>query len=93
MLAGQLVEYGRRREVFESPMHPYTKAMLASYLTLDGAIVQPMPYVGDTPNLIDPLKGCRFCERCPQAEHTCRQETPSYTEITPTHRVLCHQCE
>ena len=92
MFAGQLVEYGRREEVFDSPMHPYTKALLASHLTLDGTNAQPMPYVGDAPNLIDPSKGCRFCDRCPLAETDCRLDVPAYTEITTTHRALCHRC-
>jgi peptide/nickel transport system ATP-binding protein len=92
MFAGQLVEYGRREEVFESPMHPYTKALLASYLTLDGSNAQPLPYVGDTPNLIGPSEGCRFCDRCPLVETTCRLDAPEYTEITPSHRALCSRC-
>ena len=92
MFAGQLVEYGRREEVFDFPRHPYTKALLASYLTLDGANAQPMPYAGDTPNLIDPPEGCHFCDRCPLMEKACRLDAPEYTEITPTHRALCSRC-
>lgn len=93
MYAGQLVEYGRREEVFEAPMHPYTKALLASYLTLEGDAAQPMPFTGETPNLIDPPPGCRFCERCPQSEAACSLEAPRYAEITTTHRVLCFRCQ
>ena len=93
MYAGQLVEYGRRDEVFEAPVHPYTKALLASYLTLAGDAVQPMPFTGATPNLIDPPPGCRFCDRCPLSDAACSLETPGFAEITPTHRVLCLRCK
>ena len=93
MYAGQLVEYGRRDEVFEAPVHPYTKALLASYLTLDGAAAQPMPFTGATPNLIAPPPGCRFCDRCPLSDATCSLDAPEYTEITPTHKALCLRCK
>ena len=92
MYAGQLVEYGRREEVFDAPVHPYTKSLLASYLTLDGEAAQPMPYAGETPNLIHPPAGCRFCDRCPLADATCSLDALEYTEITPTHKVLCYRC-
>jgi peptide/nickel transport system ATP-binding protein len=93
MYAGQLVEYGRRDEVFEAPVHPYTKALLASYLTLDGAAAQPMPLTGATPNLIAPPPGCRFCDRCPLSDAACSFDVPEYTEITPTHKALCFHCK
>ncbi len=92
MYAGQLVEYGHRKEVFDSPMHPYTKALLASYITLNGSSAQPMPYAGDVPDLIDPAAGCRFCERCPMADTVCSLGVPEYAEITPTHKALCYRC-
>jgi peptide/nickel transport system ATP-binding protein len=92
MYAGQLVEYGRREEVFDTPVHPYTKALLASYLTLDGDVAQPMPYAGETPNLIRPPQGCRFCDRCPVSEAACSLEAPGYAAITETHKVLCYRC-
>lgn len=92
MYAGQLVEYGRREEVFDAPMHPYTKALLASYLTLDGTAVQPMLDIGDTPNLIDPSPGCRFCDRCPLSDTACSADAPGYAEITETHKVRCYHC-
>jgi len=92
MYAGQLVEYGRREEVFDAPMHPYTKALLSSYLTLDGDMPQPLPYAGETPNLINPQEGCRYCERCPLAGDSCSTDAPGYAEMSPTHKVLCYRC-
>ena len=92
MYAGQLVEYGRREEVFDAPLHPYTKALLASYLTLDGDMAQPMLYAGQTPNLIHPQEGCRYCDRCPVSDGSCSKKAPGYAEMSPTHKVLCYRC-
>ena len=92
MYAGQMVEFGKREEVFTAPMHPYTKGLLASYLTLDGEKAQPMPYSGDTANPINPLQGCRFCDRCPVSDPECSLTQPVWIEISPTHKVRCSQC-
>ena len=92
MYAGQLVEYGAREEVFESPMHPYTKALLSSYPTLTGEKAQLMPIPGEAPDLIHPPFGCRFFDRCAEARVSCRTNPLVWLEITPTHKVLCYQC-
>jgi peptide/nickel transport system ATP-binding protein len=92
MYAGQLVEYGKREEVFDSPNHPYTIALLASYPTLTGERVDLKSIPGETPNLISPPEGCRFCDRCPGSSLSCKSGEPCWREITPTHRVLCYQC-
>jgi peptide/nickel transport system ATP-binding protein len=93
MFAGQLVEYGRIKEVFDAPMHPYTKSLLASYLTLDKEVVQFNSDMGETPDLINPAAGCRFCERCSIAEATCSLKAPEWVKISPTHKALCYQCK
>jgi peptide/nickel transport system ATP-binding protein len=93
MYAGQLVECGAREEVFESPMHPYTKALLSSYPTLEGEKSQLTPIPGEAPNLINPPSGCRFFDRCAEARMSCKNNSSVWLEITPTHKVLCHQCE
>jgi peptide/nickel transport system ATP-binding protein len=72
MYAGKLVEYGYREEVFESPRHPYTKALLSSYPTLNGEKNRLTPIPGETPNLINPPAGCRFFDRC-----CCKKTTSS----------------
>jgi len=92
MYAGQLVEYGAREEVFDNPVHPYTKALLSSYPTLTEQKSQLMPIPGEAPNLINPPFGCRFSDRCTEARVSCRSNPPVWLEITPTHKVLCHQC-
>ena len=89
MYAGQLVEYGDRQEVFTSPVHPYTKALLSSYPTVTGEKYKLEPIPGETPNLINQPSGCRFRHRCPSAGVSCKTESPVWLELTPTHRAFC----
>ncbi|MBW1608072.1 MAG: ABC transporter ATP-binding protein [Deltaproteobacteria bacterium] len=91
MFAGQLVEYGNVKDVFDVPMHPYTRSLLASYLTLDKDIVQLDSKPGETPDLVNPTPGCRFSERCTVSKAACSLNTPEWVEISPTHKALCNQ--
>jgi peptide/nickel transport system ATP-binding protein len=92
MYAGNLVELGSREAVFNNPMHPYTKALLSSYPTLTGKKSRLMPIPGETPNLIHPPSGCRFCDRCPSARATCKTGEAVWVNISPDHKALCYQC-
>ena len=92
MYAGQLVEFGKREEVFENPMHYYTRALLSSYPTLTGEKKSLLPIPGESPNLINPPMGCRFCDRCTAAGSTCQIGDPEWKEITPSHYALCGLC-
>ena len=92
MYAGMLVEYGAREEVFENPVHPYTRALLSSYPTLTGKKEQLKPIPGETPNLIHPPSGCRFCDRCPHAKSSCRIGTATWVEVSPRHKAICYEC-
>ena len=89
MFAGQLVEYGSVKEVFDAPMHPYTQTLMASYLTLDKDITQFNSKPGETPDLVNPTPGCRFSKRCTVADTACSQESPEWIKISPTHKALC----
>ena len=90
MFAGQIVEFGSREEVFNTPIHPYTRLLLSSYLTLDGDKPEPMAISGVTPNLINPPSGCRFYKQCSQAISACENNAPEYRQVSPTHRALCN---
>ena len=92
MYAGQLVECGTREEVFSHPMHYYTRALLSSYPTLTGEKKALLPIRGESPNLVEPPQGCRFCDRCDGAGATCKIGPPEWIQITPSHRALCGLC-
>ena len=92
MYAGQLVEFGPREEVFESPSHPYTKALLSSFPTVTGKKSDLIPIPGETPNLVIPPAGCRFCDRCSGPGSSCKTEAPAWVEIGPGHKTLCCRC-
>ncbi|PKN66350.1 MAG: ABC transporter ATP-binding protein [Deltaproteobacteria bacterium HGW-Deltaproteobacteria-15] len=91
MYAGQLVEVGAKEEVFKAPRHPYTIALFSSFPTLtEKRSLMPIP--GETPSLIDPPAGCRFCDRCPGAQSTCSLHFPCWVEVSENHRVMCSCC-
>ncbi|MBQ9804952.1 MAG: dipeptide ABC transporter ATP-binding protein [Clostridia bacterium] len=91
MYLGSMVEYGEKKDIFDNPLHPYTKALFS-------AIPNPNPDVkmnrivlsGDIPSPANPPKGCRFHTRCPNATEKCRHFTPEYREYTPGHFAACH---
>ncbi|GLW73914.1 ABC transporter ATP-binding protein [Kitasatospora phosalacinea] len=93
MYLGRIVETGTREQVYGSPYHPYTRALLAAVPvpdpTLRGAQVALLE--GDLPSPADPPSGCRFRTRCPQAQQRCAQEEPALTVRPGTdHPTACH---
>lgn len=76
MYVGQIVELRDTESLFESPAHPYTKALLASIPRVAGAGEKRKPLAGEVPSPARPPSGCRFHPRCPEAFERCPQETP-----------------
>jgi oligopeptide/dipeptide ABC transporter ATP-binding protein len=75
MYAGQMVETGDAPRFFPTPLHPYSQKLMASVPRLRGA--KNLEFiVGQPPSLVNPPKGCRFAERCPQRFDKCDQEPP-----------------
>ncbi|MCF8082183.1 MAG: ABC transporter ATP-binding protein [Deltaproteobacteria bacterium] len=93
MYAGQLVEYGPREDVFDSPAHPYTRALLSSFPTLTGKRTDLVPIAGETPDLVHPPEGCRFYDRCQEQIPACREKVSRWVAISPGHKALCCRCE
>ena len=76
MYAGKLVELGSTAQVFNSPIHPYTKALLSVFPSIRGEKRPLATLGGEPPNLVDPPSGCRFHPRCPYATDICQREEP-----------------
>jgi len=92
MYLGQIVEYGEAEELFEQPLHPYTRALIsASVMTLpedEDQGVKPIILSGEMPSPLNPPPGCRFHPRCPHAMEKCSRVVPEMT--TGRHWVKCH---
>jgi peptide/nickel transport system ATP-binding protein len=92
MYLGKLCEIGSPDELFRSPTHPYTAALLSAIPVPDPeAKPDQLPGVGgEVPSPLHPPSGCRFRTRCPRAADRCAQEEPKIREIRPRHYVACH---
>jgi oligopeptide/dipeptide ABC transporter ATP-binding protein len=97
MYAGKLVEFGPVGEVFESPRHPYTKALLRAAPTRYKSDGPLLSVGGNVPNLSHPPLGCRFHPRCSIARPVCRGEPASPLAVVAgaasNHRSACHFAE
>ena len=91
MYVGCMVEKAKTDDLFENPLHPYTKGLLSAI---------PIPSIdvkrervllqGELTTPIDPKPGCRFANRCPYVKDICTQQQPDYEEVLPDHFVACH---
>ena len=90
MYLGEIVEEADTEEIFVSPLHPYTQALLSSIpVPVPRAKRQRVRIEGDVPTPINPPEGCRFHTRCPIAIDQCKLAKPPLVEISPGHRVAC----
>ena len=93
MYLGRVVEIGPIEAIFERPLHPYTRALLASRPSMNPARrIEEPPITGDPPNPIDPPSGCRFHTRCPFAEEVCTTTDPALGswQGLQSHVAACH---
>jgi oligopeptide/dipeptide ABC transporter ATP-binding protein len=90
MYAGSLVEMGGARDVFASPVHPYTRGLLNSVPTLRTARGQPLPTIeGTVPPITALPPGCAFEPRCGWRIATCSTALPPLVEVAPGHLARC----
>lgn len=90
MYLGKIVEYGSKHEIFENPVHPYTKALLSA-IPIPAIVDRPQRIIleGDVPSPLNPPSGCRFRTRCPYATAVCSDLEPELKTIEGTHQVAC----
>jgi oligopeptide/dipeptide ABC transporter ATP-binding protein len=89
MYAGRIVEIGDTMDVFNNPLHPYTRGLMAAVPTASVRRGNLAAIDGNVPELVDPPPSCHFHGRCFAAVDLCRQIDPALIEITPAHRVAC----
>jgi peptide/nickel transport system ATP-binding protein len=91
MYLGKIVETARKREIFASPKHPYTKALLSAVpVPMPGAARDRIILKGDVPSPSNPPGGCRFHTRCPYVFDRCRTVEPQLQQIAPGQFAACH---
>ena len=94
MYLGKMVELADAKEIYEHPLHPYTKSLMS-------AVPQPDPKVarankrivltGDIPSPLNAPSGCPFRTRCPHATEACAASMPEFKEVAPGHFAACHR--
>jgi oligopeptide/dipeptide ABC transporter ATP-binding protein len=89
MYAGQIVELAPARELLRRPLHPYTRALMASVPKLSGGAARLTAIPGNVPRIGHFPPGCRFAPRCPIAKPECSNANPELVEVEPQRWVRC----
>jgi oligopeptide/dipeptide ABC transporter ATP-binding protein len=93
MYLGKLMELSRAKELYDKPIHPYTRALLSAIPIPDpneNRARERTVVGGEPPNPIDPPSGCRFHTRCPRCTEVCREVEPPLAEYPGGHLAACH---
>lgn len=91
MYLGRIVETGEVKDIFRTPTHPYTRALIEAIPHPDPRHrLDHVPLSGEIPSPLNPPSGCRFHPRCPLAVSACSQRQPGLEALSPTHYAACH---
>jgi oligopeptide/dipeptide ABC transporter ATP-binding protein len=94
MYAGRIVEHSRADQLFASPVHPYSEALLGAICRLDEDVERPIAAIGGQPPVPQQLpSGCPFHPRCPYAIDVCHTDLPALRELTDERQARCHLAE
>jgi peptide/nickel transport system ATP-binding protein len=91
MYLGDMVEFGKKTDIFAQPPHPYTQALFSAIPIPDPTVkMNRIVLEGSIPSPANPPKGCKFHTRCSRCMEICKTEAPVQKEIEPGHFVVCH---
>ncbi|ACB86304.1 ABC transporter ATP-binding protein [Natranaerobius thermophilus] len=94
MYLGKIMELTSVDELFDNPLHPYTRSLLEAIPTPDPDATTVRAVVkGDVPSASNPPSGCVFHTRCPESHERCSQQKPSFNKVKADHYVYCHLYE
>lgn len=96
MYLGKMVELADANEIYDHPLHPYTKSLISAVPIPDPKIARAnkrIPLQGDIPSPLNAPSGCPFRTRCPYAEAKCAESMPEFKEVSKDHFVACHRTE
>lgn len=92
MYLGKMVEFAETKNLFATPKHPYSEALLSAVPIADPTLaMERIPLEGEIPNPANPPEGCYFHERCRYCIDRCKSEQPNLVEIKDGHQVACHR--
>ncbi len=90
MYLGRLVELAEKKELYENPCHPYTRALLEAAPIADANVKKKRKgLLGDIPSPLSPPEGCHFHPRCPEMMPICREQIPEFKQHEEAHWVRC----
>ena len=96
MYLGKMVELADAGEIYDQPLHPYTKSLISAVPIPDPKIARAnkrIPLQGDIPSPLNAPSGCPFRTRCPYATEQCGESMPEFKEVSTGHFVACHRTE